>query len=35
MLGRSSWVGEGLVPGQGSERILLGLSRLEQDSVRE
>lgn len=33
--GKSSWAEEGLVfQGQGSELILLGLSRLEQDSVR-
>lgn len=35
MPGRSSWAEEGLVfQGEGSELILLGLSRLEQDSVR-
>ena len=35
MPGRSSWAEEGLVfQGQGSELILLGLSRLEQDLVR-
>lgn len=35
MPGKSSWAEEGLVfKGRGHELILLGLSRLEQDSVR-